>query len=200
MPVTKVKTQWVSGDLVFYNLSGTEIARFDESAASLDITTLAIGGTAVAATAAEINRAADISARIVNATASTLAVTAAAHDGKIVTLNRAAGIAVTLPAATGSGTKLHFIIGTTFTSSATIKVTGDDIMTGLCLQAADTDNTTNSFETAADTDTITFDGSTTGGIKGDSVELIDIAADLWYVRVVGSATGNEATPFSATVS
>lgn len=200
MPVTKVKSKWVSGDLVFYDLSGTEIARFDESAASLDITTLAIGGTAVTATAAEINRAADVSARVVNVTDSTLAVTAAAHDGKVVTLNRAAGIAVTLPAATGSGTKLQFIVGTTFTSSATIKVTGDDIMTGLAVIAADTDNTTNSFETAADTDTITFDGSTTGGIKGDSVELVDIAADLWYVRVVGSATGSEVTPFSATVS
>lgn len=200
MPVTKVKSKWVSGDLVFYDLSGTEIARFDESAASLDITTLAIGGTAVTATAAEINRAADVSARVVNVTDSTLAVTAAAHDGKVVTLNRAAGIAVTLPAATGSGTKLQFIVGTTFTSSATIKVTGDDIMTGLAVIAADTGNTTNSFETAADTDTITFDGSTTGGIKGDSVELVDIAADLWYVRVVGSATGSEVTPFSATVS
>lgn len=158
-----------------------------------------VDGEAVLATADEINRAADVSTRIVNATASTLAVTEADHDSKVVTLNRAAGIAVTLPAATGSGTKLHFVTGTTFTSSATIKVTGNDIMTGLAIVAQDAADTAVAFETAADTDTITFNGTTTGGIKGDSVELIDIAADLWWVRVMSSATGTEATPFSATV-
>lgn len=156
-------------------------------------------GTQIDATALEINRAADVSSRIVNATAATLAVTEAAHDGKVITLNRAAGIAVTLPAATGSGTKLHFVTGTTFTSSATIKVTGNDTMTGTALLAQDAADTAVLFETASDSDTITFDGTTTGGIKGDAVELIDIAADLWWVRVVGSATGTEATPFSATV-
>lgn len=160
---------------------------------------LSIGGTAVTATAAEINRVADASARIVDCTASTLAVTAALHDGKTVTLNRAAGIATTLPAATGSGTRLRFIVGTTFTSSATIKVTGDDIMTGFALYAQDSADTAVMFETAADTDTITFNGTTTGGYKGTIVELEDIAADTWYVSVRGSATGVEATPFSATV-
>ncbi len=162
---------------------------------------LAIGGTLVDATATEINRACDVSARIVNCTAATLTITEATHDGKIVTLNRAAGIAVTLPAATGSGTRLRFVVGTTVSSnSTTIKVVGDDTMTGTALQLADSDASVNGYETAADTDTITFDGSTTGGIKGDFVELIDIAADLWFVSVRGSATGSEATPFSATVT
>lgn len=162
---------------------------------------VSIGGTALAATAAEINRVADASTRVVNVTAATLAVTEAAHDSKVVTLNRAAGIAVTLPAATGSGGKYHFIIGTTTTSnSTTIKVTGNDTMTGTALMAQDAADTAVMFETAADSDTITFNGTTTGGIKGDSVELIDMAADLWFVRVVGSASGTEATPFSATVT
>ncbi len=160
---------------------------------------LTLGGTAVLATAAEINRACDVSTRIVNATAATLAVTVASHDSKTVTLNRAGGIAVTLPAATGSGARLRFIIGTTFTSSATIKVTGDDIMTGFALFAQDGGDTAVMFETASDTDTITFNGTTTGGYKGTIVELEDIAADLWYVSVRGSATDAEATPFSATV-
>ena len=156
---------------------------------------------ALTATATEINRTCDTSGRVVNATASTLAVTEATHDGKVITLNRAAGIAVTLPAATGSGTKLHFVVGTTVTSNTTtIKVTGDDTMKGLCIQAADGGSTSNVFETASDSDTITFDGSTTGGIVGDSVELIDIAADQWWVRITGAATGSEATPFSATVT
>jgi hypothetical protein len=155
----------------------------------------------ITATPAEVNRACDVSARIVNLTAATLAVTEALHDGKVITVNKADGTAITLPAATGSGAMFRFIIGTTITSvGTTIKVTGNDTMTGLALLAADGGDTAVAFETAADSDTITLNGSTTGGVKGDIIELIDIAADLWHVRLVGSATGTEATPFSATVS
>ena len=35
--VANVKSEWVNGDLVFYNLAGTEIARFDESAGTLTV-------------------------------------------------------------------------------------------------------------------------------------------------------------------
>ena len=35
--ISKVKSQWVDGDLVFYDVSGNEIARFDESAHTLTI-------------------------------------------------------------------------------------------------------------------------------------------------------------------
>ena len=141
------------------------------------------------------------SARIVNVTAATLSIDEAIHEGKTVTLNRAAGIAVTLPAATGSGAGYRFFVGTTVTSNTTtIKVANSsDIMVGAAIQAADAGNTSNMFETAATDDTITFNGSTTGGIKGDLVELEDIAANTWSVRVIGAATGAEATPFSATV-
>lgn len=172
--------------------SGTAITSSAEELNTMD---------GVLATAAEINRACDVSTRVVNVTAATLAVTAAAHDGKIVTLNKADGQAVTLPAATGSGAKLQFIIGTTVTSvGTTIKVTGNDTMTGAAIICQDAADTVVGFETAADSDTITLNGTTAGGIKGDSVELIDIATDLWWVRITGSATGTEATPFSATVS
>ncbi len=143
----------------------------------------------------------DQTSRIVNATASTLTVTKLLHDNRIVTLNRAAGIAVTLPAATGSGNWFRFFVGTTVTSNTTtIKVVGDDTMSGLALSAADSGASVNGWETASDTDTITFDGTTTGGILGDFVELIDVAADKWMVRVQSSSTGSESTPFSATVS
>lgn len=155
----------------------------------------------VLATATEINRACDVSTRVVNATAATLAVTEAAHDNKVVTLNKADGIAVTLPAATGSGAKFTFVVGTTITSSSTtIKVTGNDVMTGNAIICNDSDASVSGFETASDSDTITFNGTTTGGVKGDKVELIDIAADLWFVNIIGSASSSEATPFSATVT
>lgn len=157
---------------------------------------------AITATADEINRACDVSARIVNVTGSTVTLSAATHDSKVVTLNRAAGIAVTLPAASGSGVKFDLIVGTTITSNtSTVKVANaSDVMTGVALNAADGGDTAVMFETAADSDTVTLNGSTTGGVKGDRIELIDIATNLWYVRINGSATGSEATPFSATVS
>lgn len=138
---------------------------------------------------------------LVNLTAATLTVTANEHAGRVITVNRAAGSTVTLPAATGSGNRYEFIVGTTVTSNnLVIQVVGNDIMTGLATFAADGGDTLVGFETAADSDTITMNGSTKGGIKGDRIELIDIAADTWFVRVVGSATGTEATPFSAAVS
>ena len=178
-----------------------KLSRGKTYAGTIDTTAFAIGGTTVNATALELNRAADVSTRVVNVTAATLAVTEALHDSKVVTLNRAAGIAVTLPAATGSGAKLFFVLGTTITSvGTTIKVAdASDVMTGTALLAQDAADTAVLFETAASSDTVTLNGTTTGGILGDSVELIDIAADLWWVRVQGSATGTEATPFSATV-
>jgi len=138
---------------------------------------------------------------LVALTGATATVTAAAHSGRTVLLDRAAGQALTLPAATGSGNKYMFFVKTTITSnSTTIKVVGNDTMAGLAIVANDGGDTASIFETAADSDTITFDGSTTGGIRGATVELQDVAADLWFVRVVGAATGTEATPFSATVS
>jgi hypothetical protein len=138
---------------------------------------------------------------LVTLTGATATVTSAEHSGRTVLLDRAAGQALTLPAATGSGNKYMFFVKTTITSNATtIKVVGNDTMAGLAIVANDGGDTASIFETAADSDTISFNGTTTGGILGATVELQDVAADLWFVRVIGAATGTEATPFSATVS
>lgn len=176
------------------------MAAIDQYKGRTNFSNLYVDGSEVASTGAEITRATDLSARIVNATAATLTIDEATHEGRIVTLNRAGGIAVTLPAATGSGGVFKFIIGTTFTSSATIKVVGDDVMFGYCQFAQDSADTAVQFETAADSDTITFNGTTTGGYKGTTVELVDFAADSWSVKVYGHATSSEASPFSATVT
>lgn len=136
----------------------------------------------------------------VNATAATLTVTQALHAGKSITLNRAAGIAVTLPAATGTGSFFRFVVGTTFTSSATIKVANaSDIMAGIAYLVSDNAAAVLGYGTAVDSDTITFTGTTTGGYAGAIVEIIDVAANLFSVKVLTMATGTEATPFSATV-
>ena len=137
----------------------------------------------------------------VSVTAS-VTLTAASHAGRLMVFSIASGATVTLPAAAGRGDMYRFFVNTTVTSNSDIiKVANaTDIMAGLAIQSQDGGNTVQAWETAADSDTITLNGSTTGGIKGDFVELIDVASGLWFVRIVGSATGTEATPFSATVS
>jgi hypothetical protein len=137
----------------------------------------------------------------VNATAATLAVTQATHAGRVVTLNRAAGIAVTLPAASGSGSVYSFVIGTAVTSnSTTIKVANSsDTMTGTAYVVSDSAAAVLGYRTASTDDTITFNGTTTGGLKGDQIQIVDVATNLFAVTVLSAATGTEATPFSATV-
>lgn len=139
--------------------------------------------------------------RIVTITSATT-LSADTHESRTVVFNAAAGIAITLPAASGSGAKYKLVCGTTITSnSTTIKVANaSDVMAGFAIVAQDGGDTVVMFETASTSDTITFNGSTTAGIKGDIVELEDVAANLWSVRITASATGTEATPFSATVS
>jgi hypothetical protein len=139
---------------------------------------------------------------LVSATTATLVAAPATHAGRTVLLDRAAGQAVTLPAATGTGNTYRFFVLTTITSNdTTIKVAdATDVMSGMAIVANDTDASASIFETASDSDTITLNGSTTGGIRGAVVELQDVATNLWSVQVRTAATSTEATPFSATVS
>lgn len=131
---------------------------------------------------------------IVNVTASSLAVTAAAHANKTVTINAAAGCAVTLPAATGTGNRYRFFIGTTITSNTTTFTrAGSDTMFGMIYQLADGGSTLAAYECPGST-VITLDGSTKGGIKGDMIEFQDMASAVWSILGHTSATGTEATP------
>ncbi len=125
----------------------------------------------------------------------------AADAGRTVVLDRAAGITVTLPAATGTGAVYRFFVKTTVTSNNTIirVANSTDVMQGFAVVLQDAGDTMVGFETAADSDTVTFNGNTTGGVRGTLVDLIDVEAGLWSVNLRGAATGVEATPFSATV-
>lgn len=166
--------------------------------------TFKIGGTTVNATAAELNRAADASSRVVNATASTLAVTEADHDGKTIVLDRAAGIAVTLPVPV-AGMKFRFVVKTTFTGAASIKsAAGTHIMIGHALMGNDSDNTTVLFQSlaASTNDTIDLFGTanSTGGIAGQVITIEALSSTVWFVEIIGDAAGTEATPFANTVT
>lgn len=130
-------------------------------------------------------------------TTATIAVNDDAHVGFPLVMNRAAGITATLPEATGSGNKYEFIGAVDATGDQIITVTGDDTMAGVAFLGNDSAGAS-CFYTAADTDTITLSGTTTGGLKGWRVECRDIAADTWAVMVFSEASGTEATPFSAT--
>lgn len=123
------------------------------------------------------------------------------HSDKPIILDRASGIAVTLPRATGSGARFEIMVGTTITSnSTTIKVDNStDVYAGRVLQSADGGNTLAVYDTAASDDTITLNGTTTGGLIGDRFLFTDMKAGFWALDAFTSATGTEATPLSATV-
>lgn len=171
------------------------------TAYNLNLVTPSIGGTALAATAAEINAAADVSTRLVSAAAATLAVTVADHDSKVIVFNRAAGVVATLPAATGSGAVFRFAVGTLVTSNSyKIQVADNtDVMSGSLYLTDQAAGTGTEFSTVAASDTVTMNGSTTGGLAGGLVMLVDIATNLYAIQGNLIATGIEATPFSAAV-
>jgi len=117
-------------------------------------------------------------------------------------LDVASGATVTLPAASGTGNVYKFFVKTTVTSNDYIiqVASADDTMAGVAVVANDGGATASIFETVAASDTITLDGSTTGGILGGQIEIQDVASGVFSVVVRGAATGTEATPFSAAVS
>jgi hypothetical protein len=132
-------------------------------------------------------------------TAATVSINADAHVGMPVVLNRAAGCVATLPAATGSGNTYNFIGAIDATGDQKVQVANaNDTMAGVAYLGNDSAGAS-CFYTAAASDTITLDGSTTGGLKGWRVTCTDMAANTWAVMVMSEASGTEATPFSAAV-
>jgi len=117
--------------------------------------------------------------------------------GGLVVVNRAAGCTITLPDATGTGYVYTITTIADQTGDLVIQAPdADNVMQGVAM----TDMTGVIWPTADDTDTITLNGTTSGGLKGARVTLRDVAADTWQVEVVSESSGTEVTPFSAAVS
>jgi hypothetical protein len=134
----------------------------------------------------------------VSLTTATPTLSAAAHSGRIITLNRATGVAVTLPAATGSGATYHFIVGTTFSGGSFVATcTGDDTLKGLALGLDGDGVPANAWAAGASDEIFTMDGSTQGGVVGDEVIFRDIKADIYAVQARLQQSGTEASPFSS---
>jgi hypothetical protein len=161
----------------------------------------------VAATNVEINKYCDESAHaVIDCTAATLAVTQATHANKIVTLNRATGVTVTMPEPSGSGDTYTFLSGTAVTANQHKIIATDTANTdlhGLAI-ARDDDGSQSSFAAlnADGFDFVQMNGGTMGGSQplADRIELIDIAADKWYVHYTFfvPAGSNPADPFGST--
>lgn len=138
----------------------------------------------------------------VNTTATSLTITKASHAGRTVTISSAAPIAITLPQATGTGSKYRFVVLVAATgTSHTIKVANaTDVMTGYAYAVTTSSDNAEAFKTSATSDTISMNGTTTGGVVGDLYEIEDVATGIFSVMCYTAPTGTEATPFSATVS
>jgi len=135
------------------------------------------------------------------------AITQAEHAGRILLLGEVGGnadVVLTLPDATGTGNVYEFIVSVTMASN-TYKIAcpdADNTITGQ-IQYLDEDGTAAAaFPTVAASDTITLNGGTQGGLVGDTLTLIDIAANKWMVKGLMrvAAGANPATPFSEAVS
>lgn len=136
----------------------------------------------------------------------TLTLSAATHDGHPVVFTSLSGCTVTLPAATGSGSRFNLFIGASLTSGSFVVAVANasDFMRGggytFVTTTASTFGTTNTGTVATESDTITFNRTTTGlGTIGDFIELTDIVANVWAVEADYASSGTAATPFSAAV-
>jgi hypothetical protein len=122
------------------------------------------------------------------------------HAGNVVVLNSTTGRIITLPAATGKGDEYTLFISATVSSGSHVLVvsagTTDSFGGGVCLS---TDIGGTNMLAAADSDTITMNGSTTGGVVGSWLFVKDVAAGKWMLDGFLACTGTEATPFSAAV-
>jgi hypothetical protein len=144
-----------------------------------------------------------------------LAVTVAAHAGRIIRVNDAAFtatlptiVATADPASAGPGSdpntlanigaSFHFFIetastGVIFTTDGTDKFYGSVLTVD-----TDTSGAMAGFAPAATNDVCTFNGTTTGGIVGTWIKFTAIAAAKYLVQGVLLCSSTPATPFSDT--
>jgi len=180
-------------------LTTTDATAAATTATAAEITAVVAGN---AATAAEITRSADASARIVNTTATTLALTVTQHAERVVLLNASSTTNIfTLPVAAGTGAKFTVINNFAQTQGTiVVAANGTDVISGVCVNVDNTGATaTKAFSTTASSDKLTLDRTTTGGaLVGDMIECWDQAANTWKVRVAAIGSGAIATPFSQT--
>ena len=157
-------------------------------------------------------------ANVIDADSST-SLTVATHAGRIVHNDAAGAVTYTLPAVNatadsavaGPGPDINNLnnVGATFTIINSITKTGDlvvqvanstDVMSGGAFYIDDTSDNVVGFETVAASDTITLNGTDTGGVTYAKIICTVLGTGLWSVSVHTGCTGTPATCFSAAVS
>lgn len=129
------------------------------------------------------------------------AAAAGASGGGTTIMNRATGVTLTLPKANGTQEKHTVIVATTFSGgSGIIKVANSvDSMIGTVTMSTATLAAGSMQAAPAGSDTITMNGTTTGGAAGSQLTLTDVAANTWLVEGTLICVGAAATPFSNVV-
>lgn len=130
------------------------------------------------------------------------ALTAAEHANRRLLLGEVGGnalVTLDLPAATGSGDRYEFWISVVNTSNYVIEVDSASATIDGSINSVE-GGASYSWSSAAASDTLTFNGTTSGGAGiGDWLELVDIATNQWAVRGQMTHSGIQVTPFSAAV-
>ena len=140
-------------------------------------------------------------ANVIDADSST-SLTVATHAGRIVHNDAAGAVTYTLPAVnatadsgiSGPGPSLDNLsnVGATFTIINSITKTGDlvvqvanstDVMSGGAFFIDDSSDNVVGFETVAASDTITLNGTTTGGVTYAKIVCTVLASGTWSVSV-----------------
>jgi len=140
---------------------------------SLNVTTLSIGGTAITATAAEINAAADV---VTEAVTTTNVITAAENGTRFV-LNSATGFVSTLPAP-AAGLEFWFYTGATPPSSGNHTVVTDSSANIILGNIASPEDAAGSVAVVQDADTISFVASK--AVHGDYSHVWSDGTN-WYL-------------------
>ena len=167
----------------------------------LNVITFTCGTNGVWYSDAPVGQVFPMQAPLVAGATKTLTV---ANNNQTVLLGTAAGSVVTLPAATGSGVKFHFVVSTTTTSGAhkILAASSSDFLNGLAI--GENAGTCKAFASAAATNhsiQMPFTGTQpSGGFIGDYFDFQDIAANLWQVNGMYQAGTTPTTPFSTATS
>lgn len=122
--------------------------------------------------------------------------------GKVNLLSALAGTTSTLPAATGSGKLYRFVNSVAPTSNAHVITCSAALSTFQGSIIEDKSGVVTAYSatagaTGTGSDTISLNGTTTGGlVLGDYIEVQDIGVGVYAVKGLVNVSGTQATPFS----